>query len=95
MREIIVRGISGILYIAMILIALYASREWFFVLFSFLGTLTIYEFMKLEKINQPLYYLLLLFALFFLSYLIIDKNALYLYAIIAIFINLGKNSIIS
>lgn len=82
------RTVSGALYISIIIFALFASREWFFVLFLALGFITISEFLKLVRLKSYLGYLLLIAFLFFLSYKVIDQNAVYLYCIIALFVNL-------
>ncbi len=88
MKELIVRGISGILYVTIIIFAMFASREWFLALFFFLGILTINEFQKLVKLNSYISFIIFPLLLFFLSYRLIDLNAIYLYAILAVFINL-------
>ncbi|MBX2829487.1 MAG: phosphatidate cytidylyltransferase [Flavobacteriaceae bacterium] len=88
MKELIVRGISGLLYISIILFSMFASREWFLVLFFILGTITIYEFQKLVHLKSFLSYIILGVLLYFLSYEIWDENAIYLYGILALFVNL-------
>lgn len=88
MKELIVRGISGVLYISMIIFAMFASREWFVLLFFLLGVVTINEFQKLVHLNSYVSYLLFAILLFFLSFRIIDINAVYLYAFLSVFVNL-------
>lgn len=88
MKELIVRTISGLLYAAIIIFSMYTSHEWFMVLFLILGTITLSEFLKLVHLRSYLAYALLLAALYFLSYEIFDDNAVYLYLILACFVNL-------
>ncbi len=88
MKELIVRGISGLLYISIILIALFASREWFLILFFVLGLITISEFLRLVRLKSILSYLIFGFLFYVLSYRMMEPNAIALYAILAIFINL-------
>ncbi|GAB5400600.1 MAG: phosphatidate cytidylyltransferase [Aureisphaera sp.] len=88
MKELIVRSISGLLYISIILFSMFASREWFLVLFFLLGAITIYEFQKLVHLKSFISYPILAVLLYFLSYLVWDENAIYVYAILGIFVNL-------
>jgi len=88
MKELIVRGISGILYISIIIIAMFASREWFILLFFILGLITINEFQKLIKLSSYVSYILFAVLLFFLGYKVIDINPVYVYSLLAIFVNL-------
>ncbi|NND63365.1 MAG: phosphatidate cytidylyltransferase [Flavobacteriaceae bacterium] len=88
MKELIVRGISGLLYISIIIIALFASREWFSLLFFLLGIITITEFQRLIRLKSYISYLLFAALFYFLGYKLIDQNAITLYAILSIFVNL-------
>lgn len=88
MKELLVRTISGILYIAIIITAMFASREWFMVLFLLLGMLTLNEFLQLVHLRSILAFILLPIFMYFLSYDVFDFNALYVYLIIGCFINL-------
>ncbi|MEM7186115.1 MAG: phosphatidate cytidylyltransferase [Bacteroidota bacterium] len=88
MKELIVRGISGILYISIIIIAMFASREWFVALLFVLGLITINEFQKLVDLRSFVSFLIFPLLLFFLGYKVIEINVVYLYALVAIFVNL-------
>ncbi len=88
MKELIVRGISGLLYITIIIFAMFASRELFLALFFFLGLLCINEYQKLVGLKSYFSYLFFAVLLFFLSYQVIETNLIYVYAITAIFVNL-------
>ncbi len=88
MKELLVRGISGLLYITIIIFSMFASREWFLVLFFVLGILTVNEFQKLVRLRSYVSFIIFGVLLYMLSYKLLDINAIYLYAFIAIFINL-------
>ena len=88
MKELIVRCISGVLYISIIIFTLFASREWFLALFFLLGIITILEFQKLVRLKSYISYLIFGVLLYFFSYKVFDINAIYIYAILSVFVNL-------
>jgi len=88
MKELIVRCISGVLYISIIIFAMFASREWFLALFFLLGTITILEFQKLVRLKSYISYIIFAVFLYFFSYKVFDVNAIYIYAILSVFVNL-------
>jgi phosphatidate cytidylyltransferase len=88
MKEVIVRTISGVLYIAIVLFSMFTSREWFMGLFFILAIITLREFLKLVHLTSYLSYLILASFLFFLSYNVLEVNAVYLLLISSCFVNL-------
>ena len=88
MKEILVRTISGVLYISIIIIALFTSREWFMGLFFVLALITMSEFLKLVHLTSYLAYFLLAAAFYFLSYRVFDHRGIYLLLIASGFVNL-------
>jgi len=88
MKELVVRCISGVLYISIIIFAMFASREWFLALFFLLGIITILEFQKLVRLKSYISYLIFGVFLYFFSYKVFDINAIYMYAILSVFVNL-------
>lgn len=88
MKEILVRTISGVLYIAIIVIALFTSREWFMGLFFVLALITMSEYLKLVHLTSYLAYFLLAGAFYFLSYNVFDHRGVYLLLISTGFVNL-------
>lgn len=88
MKELIVRTISGLLYVAIIVFSMYTSHEWLIALFLLLAGLTLYEFLRLVHLKSYLAYALLLVFMYFLSYNIFDANAILLYLILSCFVNL-------
>ncbi len=88
MKEVIVRAISGVLYIAIVIFSMFTSREWFMGLFFVLAVITLSEFLKLVHLTSYLSYLILASFMFFLSYNILEMNAVYLLLILSCFVNL-------
>jgi len=88
MKELIVRSISGALYISIVIFSMFTSREWFMGLFFVLALITLNEFLKLVHLTSYLAYILLAAGLYFLSYRVFDISAVYLFLILSCFVNL-------
>ncbi|NGX83726.1 phosphatidate cytidylyltransferase [Aequorivita sp. KMM 9714] len=88
MKETLVRTLSGVLYISIIIIAMFTSREWFMGLFFVLAVITLSEYLKLVHLTSYLAYFLLAAGFYFLSYNVFDDNAIYLLLILSGFVNL-------
>ena len=88
MKEILVRTLSGVLYISIIIFAMFTSREWFMGLFFVLAVITLSEYLKLIHLTSYLAYFLLAAANYFLSYNVFEDNAVYLLLILSGFVNL-------
>ncbi|WP_235004043.1 phosphatidate cytidylyltransferase [Aequorivita lipolytica] len=88
MKEILVRTLSGVLYISIIIFAMFTSREWFMGLFFALGIVTLSEYLKLVHLTSYLAYILLAAAFYFLSYKVFADNAVYLFLILTVFVDL-------
>ncbi len=88
MKELIVRTLSGVLYISIVIISMFTSHEWFMGLFFTLSIITLSEFLKLVHLKSYLAYALLAGFLYFFSYSIFDDNAVTLLLILCCFVNL-------
>lgn len=88
MKEILIRTLSGVLYISIIIFAMFTSREWFMGLFFVLAVITLSEYLKLVHLTSYLAYFLLAAGFYFLSYNIFDINSVHLLLIICAFVNL-------
>lgn len=88
MKELIVRSISGVLYISIVLFSMFTSREWFMGLFIVLAAITLFEFLKLIHLKSYISYIFLLLFFYFLSYKVFDPNAVYLLLILCCFVSL-------
>ena len=67
MKEVIVRFLSGVLYISIILFSLFMSREWYVGLLFILAIITLNEFLKLIKLKGTIAYIILATLFYFLG----------------------------
>ncbi len=88
MKEILVRTLSGVLYVAIIVFAMFTSHEWFMGLFFILAVITLSEYLKLVHLTSYLAYFLLAAGFYFLSYNVFSENAVLLLLILCCFVNL-------
>ncbi|MEM0518552.1 MULTISPECIES: phosphatidate cytidylyltransferase [Aequorivita] len=88
MKEILIRTLSGVLYISIIIFAMFTSREWFMGLFFVLAIITLSEYLKLVHLTSYLAYFILAAGFYFLSYRVFSENAVYLLLILSGFVNL-------
>ena len=79
MREIVVRSISGILYVLVVILSMHTSHEIFMVLFLILGLQTLQEFKKLIQLKSFTSYLLLPISLLLISYYHPGEIILYIF----------------
>ena len=88
MKESIIRAISGLLYIAILVVSIISSESIFISLFFLIGFVCLLELEKLLRLKS--YALYFVHALFFLlfSYLKFSTNATILLLCITIFVNL-------
>ena len=88
MREIVVRSISGILYVLVVVFSMYTSRELFMTLFLILGLQTLKEFKKLIHLKHFIPYLLLPISLLLISYYYPGDIILYTYLGISLLVSI-------
>ncbi len=86
MKELIVRAISGVLYISIVIFCLFTSREWFMGLFLVLAGITLNEYLRIIGLKSLLAYLLLVLLFYFMSYDVFDHYAVYLLLILCCFV---------
>ena len=67
MKEVIVRFLSGVLYISIILFSLFMAREWYVGLLFILAIITLNEFLKLIKLKGTIAYIILATLFYFLG----------------------------
>ncbi|TPN84575.1 phosphatidate cytidylyltransferase [Aquimarina algicola] len=83
MKELLTRGLSGFLYVSILLVSIFVSRYTFVGVFFIFGIISIYEFQKLIHLtNKRLY---IIFVLFFVI-LNLYHEELYLYAVLPILV---------
>lgn len=88
MKDIAIRFISGVLYVSLIFISLFLSREWFIALLFLLALITLHEFLKIISLKGYIAYALLGLTFYFISFLEIHPLAIYSLLAITLFVNL-------
>ncbi|PHS60469.1 MAG: phosphatidate cytidylyltransferase, partial [Flavobacterium sp.] len=88
MKEVIIRFLSGVLYVAIIFFTLFTSREWFIGLLFILAAFTLNEFLRLVKLKGLVAYLILAFSFYFISYKEISAIITLLLLCLTIIVNL-------
>tara|TARA_R110001632_G_scaffold92864_8_gene198175 strand:- start:21 stop:824 length:804 start_codon:yes stop_codon:yes gene_type:complete len=88
MREVIIRALSGLLYVALLLLAIFSLENVYLILFLVFGVFTLYEFLKLVEIKSYLPYLLLLAATAVFCYFKLSQEATLLFLALTITVNL-------
>ncbi|WGK63833.1 phosphatidate cytidylyltransferase [Croceiramulus getboli] len=79
MRELIKRGLSGLLYISVLLFCIFSSENTFLLLFLFLGLVCLSEYLRLISYRFWHPYLLLIAGLVIFSYYKVNRIATYIY----------------
>ena len=88
MKEVIVRFLSGVLYISIILFSLFMAREWYVGLLFILAIITLNEFLKLINIKGIIAYIILAVLFYFLAYKEINSVLILILLSATILINL-------
>ena len=88
MKEVSIRFLSGILYVALVLCSLFTSREWYTVLIFCLAILTLYEFLKLINLKGIVPYILLAIPFYFIIYNTLDDSLLVGLLLLSIIFNI-------
>ena len=70
MREVLIRGLSGLLYVAFLLLAIFSWEISYLLLIFVFGCICMYEYLKLVKIKSYFPYLLLIVVVVIFCYLI-------------------------
>lgn len=88
MKENIIRALSGVMYVSILVVSLFASEFIFTTLFLLFGLMCLRELQKLLRLNSYLDYALL-FAMFYIfSYVRWNPSATMLLLIVTLFVNL-------
>ncbi|MDB4127502.1 phosphatidate cytidylyltransferase, partial [Flavobacteriaceae bacterium] len=72
MKEVIIRLLSGVIYISIILFSLFMAREWYIGLLFILAIITLNEFLKLINLRGTIAYIILAVSFYFLAYKLIN-----------------------
>lgn len=87
MKELILRAVSGVLYISIVIFTLFTSHNWFIGLFLILGIITLNEFLSLIKLKNILPNLFLFIFIYFFSYKQIDFGMINILLFCTIIVN--------
>lgn len=88
MKEVIVRLLSGVIYISIILFSLFMSSEWYITLLFILAIITLNEFLKLIKLKGTIAYIILATSFYFLGNEEINSVLISILLLATILINL-------
>jgi phosphatidate cytidylyltransferase len=88
MKDVAIRFLSGLLYVSLIFISLFLSREWFIGLLFILAFITLNEFLRLVSLKGIIAYLLLGIAFYFISYKEINPTSVNLLLGVSLLVNL-------
>lgn len=88
MKEVIVRFLSGVLFISIILFSIFMSHEWYIGLLFILAVITLNEFLKLLSLKGIIAYIILAIFFYFLSYKEINSVIILILLSVTILVNL-------
>ncbi len=88
MKEVVVRFLSGLLYVTIILISLFTSREWYISTLFILAIITLNEFLRLVNLKGIWAYILLIISFYFVSYKEFNEIVILSLLAITILVNL-------
>ena len=88
MKENIIRGLSGVMYISILVVSIFSSEFAFTTLFLLFGVICLRELQRLLHLKSYLGYFLLLAMFYLFSYIRWSPNATLVLLLITIFVNL-------
>lgn len=88
MREVIIRALSGLLYVTFLLLAIFSFEHIYLVVFLILGTGCLYEFLKLVGVKSYLPYILLLGCVAVFNHFKLSRMATLVFLVLTITTNL-------
>tara|TARA_R110002072_G_scaffold175538_3_gene331370 strand:- start:1046 stop:1849 length:804 start_codon:yes stop_codon:yes gene_type:complete len=88
MKELLIRALSGSIYVLILLAATFLSPITFLILFTLLGIVCLNEFLRLIHLKSVVLYAILILFIFLFSYLQFDFYATKLLLVLTGFVNL-------
>lgn len=88
MREVFIRALSGLLYVAFLLLAIFSWETSYLILILILGCVCMYEYLKLVQIKSYIPYLLLISIVLALCYSELPKEVTLAFLSLTIMTNL-------
>lgn len=87
MRELLVRSISGILYVSLVVLSALYSRDVFILLFCLFAFICLVELMPMIRLRQWLIYPMLPLAYYFIVWQGVPQNFIYVLLVATLFVN--------
>ena len=88
MREVVIRALFGLLYVTLLLLAIFSLENIYIIVFFALGAIVLYEFLKLIKVSSILPYILLVGCTALFCYFKMERMITVLYLSLVITVNL-------
>ncbi len=87
MRELLVRSISGILYVSLVVLSALFSRDVFILLFCVFAFICLVELMPMIRLRQWVIYPLLPIAYYFIAWQGVSQNVVYVLLVATLMVN--------
>ncbi|WP_405211715.1 phosphatidate cytidylyltransferase [Dokdonia sp. Asnod2-E02] len=88
MREVLIRALSGLLYVTLLLLAIFSLETTYLLVFLGLGIVVLFEFLKLVGIKSLLPYVFLFACVAVFCYFKLDRLATLIFLALTITVNL-------
>lgn len=88
MREVLIRALSGLLYVTLLLLAIFSLETTYLLVFLGLGIVVLFEFLKLVGIKSLLPYVFLFTCVAVFCYFKLDRLATLIFLALTITVNL-------
>lgn len=88
MREVFIRALSGVLYVAFLLLAIFSWENSYLILILIFGGMCLFEYLKLVQVKSFLPYILLVLAVLALCCFELPKEVLLVFLVLTIMTNL-------
>ena len=88
MREVLIRALSGLLYVTLLLLAIFSLETTYLLVFLGLGMVVLFEFLKLVGIKSLLPYVFLFACVAVFCYFKLDRLATLIFLALTITVNL-------
>ena len=83
-----IRGLSGLLYVALLLFAIFSLEKAYQLLILAFGSFCLYEFLRLVHIKSIVLYILLIAAVLVFCYFRLDDRVTLLFLVLTIAVNI-------
>ena len=84
MREIVVRTLSGLLYVTILLFSIFSSEQWYILLFLVFGLICLREFLRMISFQFWYTYLILIAFILFFSYYKVSLISTYILLLLTV-----------